>query len=724
MNDTLFTSLPMLVSVWIASAGAAALIFMGLVAYWRKERRLPLATAFEDLEQRHADLRAQRDDALHIISEADQARQDKEIAQSQLIQLKDELLRLEPDRQDLLRVRAELTQAEQARSEIIQVVQQLRDQEGLLKTSALSLGQQKADLTAAIDGLTREKDRLSHEHGEIAQRLQVAAADLKRTETDLSRSRQDQDALVPIVQRLREQEGQLKISVASTSQQLAELKTTHETVRKEYERLSAENVKLAQQFQLLTANLNNGSKELARLEEQLPALRKEKAECEALVGQRNALKQEISALEASLDRMRQDRDHRLGGSPAERYRDLWQPLDFAHLAPAKHVITEQSAIQRVAGLLTAKGLVFPERTLHAYHTALKTAEQAPITILAGISGTGKSALPRAYAAGMGIHFVQLAVQPRWDSPQDLFGFFNHIEGRYKATELARALVQFEIYNRSPKPPIKGWPLPKDWDNGRQDRMCLVLLDEMNLARVEYYFSEFLSKLETRRGIDPSSKEQRRDAEITIDMGSLSENETPISFYPDLNVLYTGTMNEDETTQSLSDKVVDRACVLRFGRPGNLDPHAPSRKRNPEQEKALTTTDGLTFAAWKGWVQKSGLNESDHKRVMEWIESLNQEMDELHRPFAHRTALSILAYVGNYPSWVPNRIELAMADQIEQRILPRLRGINPDECEPQLTKLGGLIQKTGDKVLADAFDIARKTDRGTFIWFGVDRSDHA
>jgi len=713
MND-IFSSMPLLVGAWVISAGTAAFIGAGLVAYWRKEGRMPLATAYEDLEERHDDLRTQRDAAMRIIAEADQARQDREVAQSQLLQLKDDLLRLEPDRQDLLRVRGELTQAEQQRSEVIQVVQQLRDQEGLLKTAVQALGQQKADMTAAIESLSDQKGRLAGELADLTGRLTAGGTELQRSTAELTGLQRELDHLRPTIQQLREQAGELGVSVATTTQALAELKATHDALRNEHGRLSTEKAELALQVVTLKSTVEKLNAELSHLAEQLPPLRKERAECEALLGQRNALKQEITALEASLARMRGDRDRRNGGTPEERYRDLWQPLDFKLVPANKQMLDEQAALRQVETLLRNRGFVFPERVVHAYHTALKTAEQAPITVLAGLSGTGKSALPRFYAESMGIHFVQLAVQPRWDSPQDLFGFFNHIEGRYKATELARALVQFERHNR------KQWSLPKGWNHGREDAMCLVLLDEMNLARVEYYFSEFLSKLEARRGSGAATKQLRRDAEIAIDMGSLSEGEQPISFYPDLNVLFTGTMNEDESTQSLSDKVVDRACVLRFGRPKDLEPKHRTKA-------SIAPTDGdaakpwLTFENWGKW--RRDLGDSDSKHVSTWINRMNAVLDHMQRPFAHRTAQSILAYVGNYPSWIPQRIELAMADQIEQRILPRLRGINLDENGPALADLGKLINETSDSALSKAYEDAKRSDRGTFLWSGVDRSDH-
>ena len=83
-------------------------------------------------------------------------------------------------------------------------------------------------------------------------------------------------------------------------------------------------------------------------------------------------------------------------------------------------------------------------------------------------------------------------------------------------------------------------------------MLIVLLDEMNLARTEYYFSNFLSRLELRRIVtNENEKANRKNAEITIDdnFGNL--------WVPN-NVLFVGTMNEDESTQTLSDKVLDRA----------------------------------------------------------------------------------------------------------------------------------------------------------------------
>lgn len=160
-----------------------------------------------------------------------------------------------------------------------------------------------------------------------------------------------------------------------------------------------------------------------------------KAELQSLEIWRNTLTALPQKIEADLKRVHPQ------ASGEDRYRDLWEPLSFPDLpvkkfsSKPKAKDAEKAALQSTASYLESHGLQYPKRVLHAFHAALKTADMSPLVVLAGISGTGKSLLPKRYSEAMGIHMVSLAVQPRWDSPQDLFGFFNHLEGRYKATEL-------------------------------------------------------------------------------------------------------------------------------------------------------------------------------------------------------------------------------------------------------------------------------------------------
>ena len=467
--------------------------------------------------------------------------------------------------------------------------------------------------------------------------------------------------------------------------------------------------------------LQKTESEILKAEQELAIKKIERTQTDAQVNQniedleklkieKISLKASISTLKVLAKKYNKSLGFEDGGDGQSKYRDLWHPVKFPALNPANIPISEQEMLEKTFDYIKAQNLYFPERVLIAFHTALKINEISPLVVLAGISGTGKSELPRRYAEGMGMHSVILAVQPRWDSPQDLFGFYNYLEERYKATELARAMVQFERFNRSQ------WALPKGWDHDRSDRMLLVLLDEMNLSRVEYYFSEFLSRLEIRRGIDLNNSEARAKAEIALEMGSLTEGEKPIRLFPGQNVLFSGTMNEDETTQALSDKVLDRSCVLRFGRPKEITEHQKEHPIPPASE-------GLTYEHWKSFL-KDDLPPEDKKRVNHWINTLNGAMDQLDRPFGYRVAHAIQSYIANYPSWISNRVNLAMADQIEQRIMPKLRGIELDEAEQPLEKIRSVIKECEDESLLKAFNQGANSQKQVFIWKGLDRTEQS
>lgn len=369
-------------------------------------------------------------------------------------------------------------------------------------------------------------------------------------------------------------------------------------------------------------------------------------------------------------------------------------------------IKEEDALKTLETSLKASNLSYPQRLVYSFHTSLKINDISPLVVLSGISGTGKSQLPRRYAAAMGIYFLNMAVQPRWDSPQDIFGFYNYLEGRYKATEFTRALIQAERFNR------KNWTglnFKKDFHK-IDDQMMLVLFDEMNLARVEYYFSDFISKLEMRRGLDLNNPNERQKAEIVLDVGKLQSNGQDMRLYVDSNVLFVGTMNEDESTQSLSDKILDRANLLRFGRPKKLI-------TNQIKGDSSSSQNTLSFDNWTSWIKNPDqLDKTKKQEFDDKIKILNDAMEEIGRPFGHRTCQSILSYIANYPG----QINDAFADQIEQRIIPKLRNVpcHDQNISNALQKIEGMIEDIKDTNLYCAFERSREGDY--FEWKGVER----
>jgi hypothetical protein len=665
MNDSFLIQ----AGLWGTATGLSALATTQYFNFKRKERNLPAACELESLQAELALRRAEWRAANEAIGQAQITLKHAEETRKWLSEQKAELVRIEADRKAQEGLRAEvIAQSEKLKALMAELARAGKDV-AAEEAKVVSLATQKAELTASVNGLTEQFTKLQQDIGDRSLQLNAIQNDINLRTIDLDRLKATQAATESILAKAKD----------ALDQKIAELDAAKRTLA------DTENQKVA-------------------LEQEVVRL---KAELQSLETWRNTLTALLQKIEADLKRVHPQ------ASGEDRYRDLWEPLPFPTLPTRtipklKAKDAETGALEATAAYLESHGLQYPKRVLHAFHAALKTADMSPLVVLAGISGTGKSLLPKRYSEAMGIHMVSLAVQPRWDSPQDLFGFFNHLEGRYKATELARAMVQFERYNRP------SWKLPTDWNHERDDRMLLVLLDEMNLARVEYYFSEFLSKLETRRSIlsteaDPRSRDP---VEIALDTGSLREGEHNIRLYPGRNLLFTGTMNEDESTQSLSDKVLDRACVLRFGRPAKM-------ASAQAQTQLAAEKNGLAYDTWRLWCEPD-LSSADEKKVNAWIGELNDAMEQIGKPFAHRVHQAILAYAGNYPR-ESNRVQLAMADQIEQRIMPKLRGLELEGNQEALDAIKKVIKQADDAPLMKAFEAAAEHHSGTFLWRGLDRT---
>jgi hypothetical protein len=156
-----------------------------------------------------------------------------------------------------------------------------------------------------------------------------------------------------------------------------------------------------------------------------------------------------------------------------------------------------------------------------------------LVILRGMSGTGKTSL--AYAAGeyFGNSSTIVPIQPMWKERSDILGYFNEFTKRFNETKL----------------------LSKLYEAGGTDYVYITVLDEVNIARIEYYFAEFLSLLEipdpSKRMIDVVADSWPSDPARIVG-GKLQLPE---------NMWFVGTANNDDSTFSISDKVYDRAMIL-------------------------------------------------------------------------------------------------------------------------------------------------------------------
>lgn len=387
-----------------------------------------------------------------------------------------------------------------------------------------------------------------------------------------------------------------------------------------------------------------------------------------------------------------------------KYKDMYIVPDCLTKYPRTKMNpdNEIKALEKVQKHLELSDLNFSKRVVYSFHTSLKISHIiSPFTVLAGISGTGKTLLPIKYAEALGIQSLIVSVQPRWDSPQDLLGFYNYLEKKYKATELLRALINMDQNFMNQK--ILKYEVPQETLKIRkdmEDRLLLVLFDEMNLARIEHYFSEFLSKLEIKRQI-------KSKGEISID--------DKVRLEINDNIMFVGTMNEDESTHSLSDKVLDRANIIRFAKPNNLS-SLHNEKNIGYSEDYITTSD------WRNWL-KHNENDFNKKKLEKIIEDINTALDKIDRPFGYRVEQAIRYYIMNYPEIeINDNFNNALSDQIEQKILPKFRGIdiNLDNSIDALGKIGEIIQQYGDETLIKAFDESKNNSSGMFNWRGVSR----
>ena len=311
---------------------------------------------------------------------------------------------------------------------------------------------------------------LSSQIGEVRDDYELARKQLVDVDSSLSERYKELDRCksgidaVNIRKALLEREVEQIIDVSDEKKDaLAELSSQIGEVRDDYELARKQLVDV-------DSSLSERYKELDRCKEGLSAVAARKA----------VLEREIEQLEERIGGQTSDSDNKFVA-----YSDLLErePVDLSRTMFSNGVRGEDEAyaLQQLKDELKGNGLKFSSRVINAFHTSLKCHDINPLTVLAGVSGTGKTLLPVCYARMMGMHSMVMAVQPRWDSPQDMFGFYNYLEKQYKATELSRALVRMDPYNY----PKESFPsLNSNW---AKDRMLLVLLDEMNLARTEYYW---------------------------------------------------------------------------------------------------------------------------------------------------------------------------------------------------------------------------------------------
>ncbi len=295
-------------------------------------------------------------------------------------------------------------------------------------------------------------------------------------------------------------------------------------------------------------------------------------------------------------------------------------------------MAEPDVLAHIKRYITARGYYFDDVTLSNYHICLKT---RPLVILAGLSGTGKSKLSQLYAEALGhtARYLRVAVRPNWNDDHYLLGYFDTITREY----ITEPAVDFVL------------------DAGRDlDNLYFFCLDEMNLAHVEYYFSQFLSALEEERPEDRCISLLSTRTQQLLHKGG---EDVPAKLAIPSNLLFTGTINVDETTQPLSDKVIDRANTIEFFEV-ELD-KIPARQPLPDPITVLTAT-------WQSY-QAIQPDTSYSSQVVE----IGKLLNKMSMGLGYRVLREIEMYLANSKGLLDPQVAFDL--QVKQRILPRVRG---------------------------------------------------
>lgn len=250
--------------------------------------------------------------------------------------------------------------------------------------------------------------------------------------------------------------------------------------------------------------------------------------------------------------------------------------DSASVSPAMQRLPHTLAVADIEAAVKAAGGHYPGGEVRRFHAALNFLRDKHFVILSGLSGTGKTRLALHYARA--VHgltdpkdpdpflFV-CAVRPEWTDPTGLTGYYDVLSNRYVVPPFLEAVLVATAYPDSP---------------------VFVVLDEMNLARVEYYLSDVLSAIETGEAL------QLHSNSVPLE-GSTGTSIRAALRLPS-NLYITGTINVDETTNPVSDKVLDRAVVIDMSTVELAGFLADLEKREPALKDARAACEGHLLAA--------------------------------------------------------------------------------------------------------------------------------
>ncbi len=312
--------------------------------------------------------------------------------------------------------------------------------------------------------------------------------------------------------------------------------------------------------------------------------------------------------------------------------------------------------------------------LHLYYTPeiirrfVAGMAASKLLILEGISGTGKTSLPYSFSRYMNNPATIVSVQPSFRDRTELLGYFNEFSKRFNETEFLRALYEAN-YRQEP---------------------TMIVLDEMNLARIEYYFAEMLSVLEM-----PSKDEWVLDLVPTAwegDPVKLDEGKIHVTD----GTWFIGTANNDDSTFTITDKVYDRAMPI------ELNERADAFECDPQPACEITTEHLLYL------FQKAKVEHPISDDLMEKMQKLDKYLlTRFKLSFGNRIMKHMYDFIPVYVACGGTELD-AMDYIVARTVLKKFESLNVSFVRDEITGLISYIEKTfGTEGMNDSKEYLRR-----------------
>lgn len=332
----------------------------------------------------------------------------------------------------------------------------------------------------------------------------------------------------------------------------------------------------------------------------------------------------------------------------------------------KIISKEYSFIKAFKDYTLNHNLCYSFEDLINLHICIKT---NPLTILAGMSGTGKSELANDYAKMLKASEEQgtllfLPISPSYTEPGDILGFLNNTTGLFSPSETR--LADFLIHAKN-----------------NPNSMHVVIFDEMNLSQVEYWFAPFISLLEKKEG-------ERILYLYSPNAHCINNQSYPPSILIEDNVKFIGTVNIDETTKDFSDRLLDRANVINLRKEKLSTLKSSLSEQNPN--KLYENFQCESYKIYKEWIVDEKWDKAYSDEEVNFLDELHDLMNkfDVQKGVSFRIAKKIAEFLLNIPvdlkenSMLSRKVAFDL--QIKQRIITKIKG-----TEKQYGSLIGIIK---------------------------------